>query len=121
MLGCPCRTLSLAGSLVVVLKLCSVGTNQESRAQAVVLRQERRAAPRDPPGMHGGMRLGWMCLVCHPQWESLVEGLCGVRVGLGAEPGGCSPRNMSTTLPFCALKETAFEICPSFRVSSWLP
>lgn len=60
-------------------------------------------------------------LVCHPQWESLVEGLCGVRVGLGAEPGGCSPRNMSTTLPFCALKETAFEICPSFRVSSWLP
>lgn len=42
-----------------------LGSNQESRAQPVVLRQERRAAPRDPPVMHSGMGLGWTCLGSH--------------------------------------------------------
>lgn len=41
-----------------------LGASQESRAQPVVLRQERRAAPRDPPVMHSGMRLGWSPISC---------------------------------------------------------
>lgn len=101
-----------------------LGASQESRAQPVVLRQERRAAPRDPRSDTQGDEAGLDVsgVPSPPQYESLVEWeLCGVDVGLGAEPGGCAPRNRSTNSLFCTLKETALEICPSFRVSSWLP
>lgn len=101
-----------------------LGASQESRAQPVVLKQERSAAPRDPPSdaQWDEAGLDMSGVPSPPQCDSLVEGdLPGVHVGSGAEPGGCSPRNMSRNSPFCALKETAFEICPSFRVNSWLP
>lgn len=109
-------------SLVVVLKLCSVGDQPGEQSSACGAEAGEESSSQGPSGDAQWDEAGLaMSGVPSPVGEPGGGGLCGVHVGLGAEPGGCSPRNMSRTLPFCALKETAFEICPSFRVSSWLP
>lgn len=118
-LVCPCRTLSPAEALaeLVLLELCGVGVSQESRAQAGEESSSQRPHS-DTQGDEAGLDMSGV--PSPPQYDSLVEGeLCGIGVGLGAEPGGCSPRNRNS--PFCALKETALEICPSFRANCWLP
>ena len=92
---------------------CGVLAGDESGSQG----PPRSVAQQDEAGLDG------TCLESHhlsnarAWWRgTFVVPTCG----LGAEPGGCSPRNMSRSSSFSAPKESAFEICLSFSVNSWL-
>lgn len=105
---CCCSSVVLGSARRAELSLCAQ-VGEESSSQR---------PHSDTQGDEAGLDMSGV--PSPPQYDSLVEGeLCGIGVGLGAEPGGCCPRNRNS--PFCALKETALEICPSFRANCWLP
>lgn len=71
--------------------------------------------PRDAQQHEAGLDMSGV--LSSLQGESMVR---GTFVVLGAEPGSCSLRNMSSSF-FFSLKEGTFEISPSSsRANSWL-